>query len=148
MIFNFSTVKSPSTKDESISTLDANFKGTVFAYLGQGLLWNQQSIKNHSLTFCKERFLLNQRVFYFPKGFFLVDEVNYQISELSANGVLNYLISKYVDYAYLNIETPKLGPRSIAFEEISGIFFVSGGLLLLSFSVFVLEVVCQRVKLN
>lgn len=133
---------------ESLKTLDSNFKGAVFAYLGLGLMWNKQTIKNHTLNFCKERFLLNQRVFYFPKDFYLVDEINHQIAKLSSNGILNFLISQYVDHSYLRVKDHETVPKSLKLMKLSGIFHVYAGMLMLSFIQFLAEIICNRVKLR
>lgn len=108
--------------------------------MGQALLWNKQSVKNYTLKFCKERFLLNQRVFYFPKDFYLIEEINHQISVLSANGILSFINSQYVDSAFLNVKSIDIGPQPLNFTQISGIFYVCGVCLLVSLAVFAVEV--------
>lgn len=102
-------------------------------------MWNKQTVKNHTLKFCKERFLLNQIVFYFPKDFYLTEEISHQIIELSANGILDHLVSEYADHAFLNVKPVDVGPLPITFIQISGIFHVCAACLLISFFVFLVE---------
>lgn len=114
--------------------------------MGQALLWNKQSVKNYTLKFCSERFLLNQRVFYFPKDFYLVEEINHQISVLSSNGILSYLISRYVDTDMLNVKTFDAEPLPITFNQVSGIFYVYGVCLAAAVVVFIIEKAFQKWK--
>lgn len=137
---NFRTKVSNNSHAQSLKTLDPNFKGTVFVYLGEALLWNKLSAKNHSLLVCKERLLLNQRVFYFPKDFYLVEEVNQQLSMIAANGILEHLLSIYIDYGFLNVKSVDHGPLPLDVESISGIFYVAGVLYLISLITFVAEI--------
>jgi hypothetical protein len=140
------TVISPSVQNESLRTLNPNFKGVVFAYMGQALLWNKQTAKNYSLKFCSERFLLNQRVFYFPKDFYLVEEFNHQISVLSANGILTKILSEFVDQSFLSVKSENAGPSPISLKQISGIFYISAVGLLFSLLVFATEVLSNHLQ--
>jgi hypothetical protein len=145
-IIHFRTKISPSVQNESLKTLDPSFKGAVFTYVGDALFWNKQSVMNYTLKLCKQRFLLNQRVFYFPKDFYLIQEINYQISALSANGILNNIISKYVDYAFLNVKSVDFELQAISLEQISGIFYVGSVCLTISISVFFGEMFTRNLK--
>lgn len=136
----FRTKVSNNSHAQSLKTLDPNFKGTVFAYFGEALLWNKLSAQNHSLLMCKERLLLNQRVFYFAKDFYLVEEVNQQLTMIASNGILEHLLSTYIDYEFLNVKSVDLGPLPLNIESISGIFYVAGALCLSSLIVFVAEI--------
>lgn len=120
-------------------TFDSNFKGAVFTYLAQALSWNKQNVKNFTLKICHQRFLLNQAVFYFPRDFFLIDEINHLISILSANGVISHLISEYADIDYLNVKQTCFDPSPISLEQISGIFFVLIVCLAVAVFCFILE---------
>lgn len=90
---------------------------------------------------CKERLLLNQRVFYFAKDFYLVEEVNQQLTMIASNGILEHLLSTYIDYEFLNVKSVDHGPLPLNIESISGIFYVAGALCLLSLIAFVAEIV-------
>lgn len=130
-----------SPQQESLKTLDPTFKGATFAYLGQALMWNKQSVKNFTNRFCPEIFLLDQRVFYFSKDFYLIEEINHQISALNSNGIMMYLNKKYVDIAFYNMKPIIFGPHPITFQQISGIFYVCGVLLVIAKIVFVAEII-------
>lgn len=104
-----------------MKTLDTSFKGAVFAYLSNTLSWNKQTVRNYTLKICKERFLLNQRVFYFPPDFYIVEEFNHQISLLRANGIIDRLFS---DHDYLNVKELSSEPVALNIYETSGMFYV------------------------
>lgn len=129
-----------------MKTLDPNFKGAFFAYLNQVLSINKQNVKNYTLKTCKERFILNQRVFYFQKDFYLVDEFNRLISLLGSSGVLSHVIKEYSDMTYLNIKEVPTAPNAIGLQQISAIFIISLGLLIFSFAIFVTEIVYYQLK--
>lgn len=141
----FRTVLSLDKQKDALRTLDSNFKGAVFAYLGQALLWNQQSAQNYTLNICKERFMLNQRVFYFSKDSYLIEEMNHHLSALFSNGIVNRLISNYANVAFMSPQKIDLGPKPINLENMSGLFYVWIALLFFSILMFVTEIVHFRV---
>lgn len=108
--------------------------------------WNKQTVKNYTLRTCKERFLLNQRVFYFSKDFYLVEEINYQISVLSANGILENIIKEYYDYTFLNVRQDDVSVTPLGIKQLSGILFVSIGCLMACLSVFIVEIIWNKFK--
>jgi hypothetical protein len=142
----FRTISSPNIQQDYAKTFDSNFKGVLFTYMADALLFNMQNVKNRSLKICSERFLLNQRVFYFPKDFYLVEEFNHQISVLSANGILTKILSEFVDQSFLSVKSENAGPSPISWNQISGIFFITSIGLLISFFVFVSEISSNLLK--
>lgn len=88
--------------------------------------------------------MLDQRVFYYPRDFYMVDELNYQFSVLAANGILDHILSIYVDFSYMNVKSVDPGPMPLNLKSVSGIFYVASALLLLALIVFVIEIFYYR----
>lgn len=131
---------------DALKTLSSDFKGAVFVYLNQALTWNKQNVRNFTFKICKERFLLNQRVFYFPRDFYLVEEINYQLSVMSANGILDHFTSEYADYNYLNIKALTSRPSPINIQQVSAIFYLWIAGLTLASLFFMAELVYHCAK--
>ena len=91
-----------------LKTLNPAFKGVVFKYLEKVLHMNQQNYKNFTFIVCNERFLVTQLVFYFRKNHYLVIDVNYSLSLLHTNGVIQHISSRFLDRFFLHVHKKDL----------------------------------------
>lgn len=104
-------------------TLDPSFNGVVLNYLTQVLYLNKINRNNFTYTICKQRFINNRMVFYLPKDFFLIDEINLKITALMENGLMNYWRLKYLDFS-INQVVAVDGPSLLSLYELSGSFII------------------------
>lgn len=131
---------------DALKTLDSTFKGAVFVYLSQALGWNKQNVRNFTFRICKERFLLSQRSFFFPRDFYLIEEINYQLSLLYSSGILARQLSIYADNFFLNVKAESSEPLALNVEQISGIMNVWLACLAISTIVFAGEIIQKFCK--
>jgi hypothetical protein len=123
-------------------TLDPSFKGVVFDYLTIALYTNFLNRKNYTFKICKESLLTNQIVFYFTKNFYLVDEFNNLFGRLKAAGLVEHVLSKYVDMELMDLQDVKKEATSLTLENLKGIFQLLTCGLALAVIGFVVEVAC------
>jgi hypothetical protein len=127
-------------------TLDSSFKGVVFGYLLIVLYKNIQSRKNYTLNICKEVMLTNQIVFYFTKNFYLVDEFNRVIDNVKAAGLVDHVLSKYIDEKMINAASEKQGPSPLDLVHLSGIFKLLAGGLITALLSFLMEIFIFKLR--
>ncbi|CAO1431696.1 unnamed protein product [Diamesa serratosioi] len=132
-------IKSSEVAEISHKTLDSSYKGAVFTFLDEVLYKNK--VNQHSINYkiCKERLFTVQIVFFCKKYFYLVESINSLLGKLNEAGLLNFWISKYIDYQYLNMREPRTGPKIMNLYELMGIFEIWLMGIILSTIVFGLE---------
>lgn len=119
----------------SYETLDPSFKGVVFNYLTQVSYDNLINRKNFTLRTCKEVMHTNSFAFYFTKNFYLVDEFDELIDRLKCAGLIDYILSEYMDMNSMKTNQ-KNPPSAIKYSHIEGffsLFYCGCALALLSF---------------
>lgn len=104
-----------------LKTLNPEFKGVVFQYLTNALYNNQQNFKTFSYKICRESLMTNHLVFYFRKGFYLVETINEKIRVFRSSGITNFFISRYSDEKYRKIEMASDGPTPLTVHHFIGI---------------------------
>ncbi|KAG5682552.1 hypothetical protein PVAND_011897 [Polypedilum vanderplanki] len=127
-------------------TLDPSFKGVVFDYFTIVLYNNFLNRKKYSLKICKESLLTNQIVFYFTKNFYLVDEFNDLIGRFKSAGLIDHIMSNYIDMKLLNSIDIKKPATALTLENLEGIFKLLICALLIAILNFLLEIFYGNIK--
>lgn len=68
-----------------------------------------------------------------------MESINVLFGRLKEAGLLNFWISKYIDYKYINMREPRTGPKIMNVYELMGILEIWFMGILLSSFVFVME---------
>lgn len=98
-------------------------------------------------NFLKERISTGSLAIGFNSEIFLVKPVNKLIGFYMSSGLMNLWINRHVDYRlYHNLMHPKKHPKVLIFQDLSPVFYICGALLLMSFAVFILEIVTHVFK--
>jgi hypothetical protein len=129
-------------------TLNVSFHGVVFHYLDQLLYLNSLNYKNFTYTICKERFVSSQFVFYFQKGHYLVEEFNYQIELMKANGVVQWIKNSYVDLRFLRTQKGNVERKVLTVHHFSGAFKILMICFAIATGVFAIEISTKVKKLR
>lgn len=90
--------------------------------------------------------MTNHVVFYFRKGFYIVDEINEKIGAFKTSGIIQFYISKYADEKFRKIDPTSNGPSELRVENFVGIFQVLGFGLLVSLVIFIGELAMHKFK--
>lgn len=122
-----------------LKTLDPSFKGVVFNYETPVLYENFVNRKNFSFIICKERFVKNQLVFYLQRNHFLVEKFSEKIELFREFGIMNFIISKYVDSNFRGSREED-EREALKFRELSATFGLWIGGLAAGFIVFIIEI--------
>lgn len=129
-----------------LKTLSSSFKGVVFYQLFEIMFWNKQSFKEFTFKVCKEQIFDNQIVFYFRKDFYLIKVIDETISRLKAAGLIEYWINKYIKQQFVNVDQLTTGPTELNIEHLLGFFVVWISGLHFALIIFLLELVCDKIK--
>lgn len=105
---------------------------------------NQQ--KEMTFRICPEVLYTNSFVFHFPKNFYLVEEFNKLIDKLESAGILEYIITKYVDF---NLMKPRgrNTPSVINYNQIEGFFMLFYCGCVLALVSFICELFLPNIKI-
>jgi hypothetical protein len=128
-----------------LETLDPAYKGVVFTYQSIALYMNFLNRKNFTVRICKEPLLTNHIVFYFTKNFYLVDEINELTERFKDAGLIEHVLSKYIDTQLMDLQEPKTSATALTMKNLSGIFQLLIYGLGVAVICFVAELVCGRV---
>lgn len=105
----------------------------------QVLYMNYINRENFTYLVAQEKFVTNQLVFYFQRNHFLVDKMSDKIEAFREAGLINYLISKYVDNRFLKKKTKEKLLRPLTVANLSAVFRIWASVLFLSFLMFLVE---------
>lgn len=83
---------------------------------------------------------------YFRKNSFLVEVFNDQLSALMSAGLVSYWTDKFFRPPYLRAKETNSGPKQMTLETLFGAFQLIVMGLLISFSVFLIELTCKVLK--
>jgi hypothetical protein len=106
---------------------------------------NQQTHKEFVLQICKEQLMTVNIVMYFPKNSFLRDAFNKKLGELLTAGIVQYWVQKFADPRFLNVLTASSTQQKLSIEKLSGVFNIWLIGLVISLSVFLIEVIWGKV---
>lgn len=144
-------------------TLDVNFKGSLMISLSEVLYRNQVHFKEFFYKVCRvgnlsltelpcltnvfqEFYSMTPVSMYFPKHSFLIENFNEKLMLFNSAGLIQYWASAHMDMKYLNFNTAVLGPKKINFQNLSAIFQIFLGGLMLSFAVFLGEILWKKIR--
>jgi hypothetical protein len=127
------------------ATLDPSYKGVVFDYLSIALYNNFLNRKNFTVKICRESLVTNLVVFYFTTNFYLVDDVNELIGRLKDAGLIEHVLSKYIDTQLMDYQEAKTSATALTMKNLSGIFQLLIYGLGVAVICFVAELVCGKV---
>jgi hypothetical protein len=88
----------------------------------------------------------SQSCWAFPKNSWLVETFDEKMGMMAENGLIDYLIGKYMDPKYLHIKEKKHGPRTLNMCQLFGGFEVLIGGLSISFALFCVEFLSKVFK--
>lgn len=103
-------------------TLDPSFKGGVCSSLDEVLYLNKLNFKTFTFRVLPEHLYNFNYVFYLQKNSPYLQKFNNKIGWLKSGGIIDYLISKYLNTLYLNEEQIATGPQKLNIENLSGGF--------------------------
>lgn len=95
---------------------------------------------------CKERFANQLIVNYFQQNHFLADEISKRISWYREFGITNHIISKYIDFAYLSMQSVEEEKEALKLRDLVAVFGVWGCCLGFSFITWLIEISCGCYK--
>lgn len=127
-------------------TLDPSFKGIVFNYLTHVLYLNSLNYQNFTYRIADEHLMTNQLVFYFQRNHFLADKVTEKIDIFQEAGLIEMIMSKYLDYQFLKPKLHGHNPSVLTVSHLSAVFGVWFGFLMLSAVIFVMEILWENTK--
>lgn len=89
---------------------------------------NKQNHKNFTYKVCKEPMKTEIIVFFFPKNFYLISEINKKLAIFKSSGLMQFWISQFLDYRFYDYKNPKKGPQQLRINHLLGTFavFLSG----------------------
>lgn len=73
----------------------------VFSYITQVLYINSKNHENFTYLIAPEQFVTNQLVFYFQRSHFLAEKFSEKIDSFREAGLIEKIMSKYVDQKFL-----------------------------------------------
>ncbi|KAG5681327.1 hypothetical protein PVAND_010774 [Polypedilum vanderplanki] len=93
--------------------------------------------KESSFKICKEHFMTVNIVFYYPKNFYLREELDLQIGKIISAGLVEHWISKYDNTHYWNIQSNQ-NPTVMKIDHLIGSFYIFAfGLFCATFAFFI-----------
>lgn len=119
-------------------TLQENFKGVVFDYRMEILVWNDRQKDDAKLSICKESFLPVRGVFFTRKDFYALHDFNKKIDFLKNSGWTQHIIDQKLRLK--KIKPSKPGPTALKFHDLQGVFEIVFYCSLVAIVVFLLEV--------
>lgn len=90
--------------------------------------------------------MTNHLIFYFRKGFYLIDEINDKIRAFKSGGITNYFIAKYADEKFSKINNLNEGPSALQVYHFIGIIQLWAFGLGMSLVIFIGENVINKMK--
>lgn len=124
-------------------TLDSSFQGGICSSLDEVLYLNKLNFKNFTYRVLPEYLFNFNNVIYLQKNSPYLQAFNDKLSWLKSGGIIDYLISEYLNMLYLNEKRVSSGPRKLNINNLSGGFqawLIGCGI---SFFVFIIERISQ-----
>lgn len=103
-------------------TLNPSFKGGICSSLDEVLYLNKLNYKNFTYRVLPEYLYDFNYVIYLQKNSPYLKAFNDKIGWLKNGGIIDYLISKYLNTLYLNGESAINEPKKLSLENLSGGF--------------------------
>lgn len=119
--------------------LDEKLGAAFMTSMTDAVYRNQKNYKRFVHNICKQQLLSANTVLYYPKNFYLIDEINEQIRTFSAAGLIDHWIAKHLAMRFYNVRKVGAGPSQLSVEHLSGIF----NILLIGFLVSAFAFACE-----
>lgn len=119
-----------------------HFKGVVFSSESQIAYLNYLHRNNFSYLVCKERFANQLIVNYFQQNHYLADEISMRISWYREFGITNHIISKYIDFEFLSMQSVSDEKEALKLRDLIAVFGLWGFCLGISFASWLIEMGC------
>lgn len=103
-------------------TLSSSFEGGLLSSYEQIQYFNRMNRQNYTLKVCPEILYRFQYVMYFRKNSAFVRHFNKYLESCRANGLMSYLVEKYLPRQ--NDEISIKAPKPLVLEQVSGCFLL------------------------
>lgn len=97
---------------------------------------------------CKEYFWTDFLVMFYPKNFYLLETIDNKLNCFLSSGIMSHIIDEYVDLRHWHVKTTNRGPRQLSLEHLRGAFDLWLLFMLVAVTVFSLEIVTKRFKVE
>lgn len=124
---------------------DENIEGVALSTDLSQRSFNLENSPNRHLAFTKDRLLMYSPVFLYPKKSMLRDTLNEQMLTLRETGLIEFWIRSYTDDRKEKIK--QRDPSTLRIENIFAAFEICGILYLISFIVFILEMISRKSRI-
>lgn len=121
-------------------TLDPMFDGAFLDYNTRILYENELNYNSSTYKICQESVMSSFIVAYLSKNHYLEKEINYRITELKTNGILNFWIKKYTNFKNSK-SASTYRPSALKMENLRGAFEILLYGLLISFAFMIIEAI-------
>lgn len=121
-----------------MQTLNPYFSGAAIGPLSETMFANQQNYKKFTFHILQEILFSVPIAMYFPKNFYLVQEINKKVGIIQSTGLIDYWISFYLNSAFMKFQTSK-SPKKLNLSHLSGGFLLWAGGCLLGMLFFISE---------
>lgn len=121
---------------------DKNIEGVALATDLTQKAFNLQNSPRRRLAFTKDRLFMYSPVFLFRKKSMLKEVFDEQIQNLSETGFIEFWMKKYTDHR--NVNKKQRQPSKLRMENIEAAFQICGVMYLISFSVFLFELISTK----
>ena len=123
----------------------SSFKGAFLRSLTATLYVNEINYRTNVKVFriCKEHYMSIPIVIFARKNFYLLEAINKNLLQFQAAGLVEHWHSQAIDKRFLNIQPPT-APKTATFYHLSGCFYLLVLGLLVSFTIFILEISFQK----
>lgn len=126
--------------------LEESVKAAYMTTLNNVIYKNKQTYKEFTMKVCKQYLMMVNIVMYFPKNFYLIQEINKTLYDLAAAGFLEFWINQFADPIYLTSTERRRGPKSMELHQLYGVFNLCSIGLGISLIVFVTEISFSKIK--
>lgn len=129
-------------------TRNSSFHGVVFHYIEQILYQNSLTFKEYILHICKERFTLNQFVFYLRKNHFIIEDIDEVLEKLFTSGIIQRIKHFYIDLRFMQAHVNANDHKALTFDQFLSIFQILVSGCAIAAMVFLIEVVMKFFRLR
>lgn len=121
---------------------------SIISVMDELLHLNKVNHKKFHFRVLSEYLFTSQCCWAFPKNSWLIETFDEKLGIMAENGLIDYLLGKYMDPQYLHIKEPKRGPRKLNISQLLGGFEVCFGGLSIAAIIFCLEIISRTFKLQ
>lgn len=127
-------------------TLDSSFNGGVVSTDDIVMKFNKNYHKSFTLKVLEEVITSLPIVIYFRKNSYLVKTFDEKLGAIKSAGLVSYWTEIHLQPQFSKLKDVKVGPKKITVKTLKGAFQIIASGLLLSFLVFVFELVSNFIR--